>query len=93
MFCINLWGFSIDPLLLVYNSAEHETPVLCIFKFQVPYGTQTERKLFAESIFFLEIQYEDKKYRRRHNNPSEWVNCSKSVFLYFIKKESLKMET
>jgi hypothetical protein len=30
MFCIDLWGFSIDPLLLVYNFAKQETPVLSI---------------------------------------------------------------
>jgi hypothetical protein len=30
MFCIDLWGFFIDPPYFGYNSAEHETPV-CVF--------------------------------------------------------------
>jgi hypothetical protein len=42
MFCIVLRGFSIDPLYLVYNSIEQEAPVLHIFKFHGPSGTQTE---------------------------------------------------
>jgi hypothetical protein len=33
MFCIDFGDFINDPLLLVYNSAEQETPVLSIFKF------------------------------------------------------------
>jgi hypothetical protein len=35
--------------------------------------------LFLELMFFPEKQYENKKYRRRHNNPSEWDNWSKTV--------------
>ena len=42
MFYNVLWGFSMNPLLLVYNSTEQESPVLCIFKFQGPYGTQMD---------------------------------------------------
>ena len=42
MFYNVLWGFSIDPLYLVDNSAEQENPILCIFKFQRPYGTQKD---------------------------------------------------
>ena len=48
MFCIDLWGLSVDPLSLVYNSTEHENPVLCIFKFQGPYGTQTDLGFFED---------------------------------------------
>jgi len=48
MFCIDLWGFSVDPLSLVYNSAEQENPVLCIFKFQGPYGTQMDLGFFED---------------------------------------------
>jgi hypothetical protein len=33
MFLFDLWGFSIDPPYLGYNSAKLEAPVLCIFKF------------------------------------------------------------
>ena len=40
MFYNVLWGFSTNPLSLVYNSAEQETPVFGIFTFQGPYGTQ-----------------------------------------------------
>jgi hypothetical protein len=43
MFCIDLWGFSIDPPYFGYNSAEREIPVLCILTFQGPFGTQIEQ--------------------------------------------------
>jgi hypothetical protein len=46
MFCIDFGDFLNDPLLLVYNSAEQEILVLSIFKFQGPYGTQTELGFF-----------------------------------------------
>jgi hypothetical protein len=51
MFCIDLWGLSIDPLYLVYNYAEHETPVLCFFKFHGLSGTQTELGFFWRNYF------------------------------------------
>jgi hypothetical protein len=51
MFCIDLWGFSIDPLSLVYNSAKQETPILRIFKFQGPSRTQTELDFSSINIF------------------------------------------
>jgi hypothetical protein len=51
MFCIDLRGFSFDPLYLVYNSAEQKTPVLCIFKFQGPSGTQTKLGFFWRYYF------------------------------------------
>jgi hypothetical protein len=51
MSCIDLWRFFIDPLYLVYNSAEHETPVSCIFKFQGPFGTQMELGFFWRNYF------------------------------------------
>jgi hypothetical protein len=35
-------GIFINPPYLGYNSAEHETPVLHIFKFQGPSRTQTK---------------------------------------------------
>jgi hypothetical protein len=54
MFCIDLRGFFIDPLYLVYNFAEHETPVLCIFKFHAPSGTQMELGFFWRNNFPLE---------------------------------------
>jgi hypothetical protein len=39
MFCIDLWGFSIDLPYFGYNSVEQETLVLCILTFQGPSGT------------------------------------------------------
>jgi hypothetical protein len=51
MFCIDLWGFYINPLSLVYNSAKQETPILRIFKFQGTSGTQTELDFFGINIF------------------------------------------
>jgi hypothetical protein len=51
MFYNVLWGFSIDTLSLVYNYAEQETPILCIFKYQGPYGTQTDRVFFWSQYF------------------------------------------
>jgi hypothetical protein len=39
MFCIDLWGFSIDPPYFSYNYVEQETPVLCIFTFHGPSRT------------------------------------------------------
>jgi hypothetical protein len=53
MFCIDLWGFSIDPLYLVHKSTEQETLILCIFKFQGPSGTQTELGFFWRNYFSL----------------------------------------
>jgi hypothetical protein len=46
MFCIDYVDFSIDPLLLFYNSTERETPILSIFTFHGPYKTQTELGFF-----------------------------------------------
>jgi hypothetical protein len=43
MFCIDLWGFSIDPPYFGYNSAEQEISILCILTFHGPSGTQIER--------------------------------------------------
>jgi hypothetical protein len=43
MFCIDLWGFSIDPPYLGYNTADHETPVLYILTFHGSSKTQIER--------------------------------------------------
>ena len=43
-----LWGFSLNTLSLVYNSAEQENIVLCIFKFQGPYGTQMDLGFFED---------------------------------------------
>jgi hypothetical protein len=51
MFYIDLWGFHIDPPYFGYNSAEQETPVLCILPFQVPFGTQIERGFYGMNIF------------------------------------------
>jgi hypothetical protein len=50
-FCINLWGFSINPPYFGYNSVEHETPVLCILMFWGPSGTQIDQRFFFMSIF------------------------------------------
>jgi hypothetical protein len=61
MFYNVLWGFSMNPLSLVYNSAEQETPVSGIFTLQGPYRTQFGLGFFLESIFLPETQYE-KKY-------------------------------
>jgi hypothetical protein len=36
MFCIDLWGFSIDPPYFGYNSTEQENPLLCILTLQGP---------------------------------------------------------
>jgi hypothetical protein len=46
MFCIDLWGFFINPPYLGYNSAKWETPVLCILTFQGPSRTQIDRGFF-----------------------------------------------
>jgi hypothetical protein len=46
MFCIDLWGFSIDPPYFGYNSTEQETPILCILMFQGPFGNQIDRGFF-----------------------------------------------
>jgi hypothetical protein len=51
MFCIDLWGFSIDPPYLGYNSAEQEAHVLHIFTFQGPSGTQIEQGFFWSHYF------------------------------------------
>ena len=51
MFYNVLWGFSTNPLSLVYNSVEQETPVFGIFTFQGPYGRQTDLGFFGVPIF------------------------------------------
>jgi hypothetical protein len=51
MFCIDLWGFSIDPIYLVYNSSEQETLCYVFFKFRGPSGTLTEIGLFWHYYF------------------------------------------
>jgi hypothetical protein len=43
MFCIDLWGFSIDPPYFGYNSTEQENPILRILTFQGPFGTQIDQ--------------------------------------------------
>jgi hypothetical protein len=43
----DLWGFSIDPPYLGYNSTEHENPILCIFMFQEPSWTQIDLGFFG----------------------------------------------
>jgi hypothetical protein len=43
MFCIDLWGFSIDPPYFGYNSTEQKNPILRILTFQGPSGTQIDR--------------------------------------------------
>jgi hypothetical protein len=46
MICIDLWGFSIDPPYLGYNSTEQETLFCVFFKFHGPSKTQTELGFF-----------------------------------------------
>jgi hypothetical protein len=68
MFCIDLWGFSIDPPYFGYNFVEHEIPVLCIFTFQGPSRTQIERG-FLWHQFLPEKQLEMKKHARGPPRP------------------------
>jgi hypothetical protein len=63
-YCIDLRGFFIDPLYLVYNYAKHETPILCIFKFQWPFGTQMELG-FSGVTILPEQKYDKKKHTWR----------------------------
>jgi hypothetical protein len=51
MFYIDLGGFSIDPIYLVYNFIDQETSVLCIFKFQGPSETQMELEFSWRNYF------------------------------------------
>ena len=51
MFYIDFGDFPNDPLYLGYNSAEQENPVLCIFDFQGPSGTQKDIGFFLEQFF------------------------------------------
>jgi hypothetical protein len=43
MFCIDLWGLSIDSPYFPYNSAEQENPILRILTFQGSFRTQIDR--------------------------------------------------
>jgi hypothetical protein len=52
IFYIDLWGFINDPLYLVYNSAEEEFHVLCIFHFEKPIRSQIDLR-FLERHFFI----------------------------------------
>jgi hypothetical protein len=47
MFCIDLWGFSIDPPYFDYNSVGQENPVLYILMFQEPSRTQFDLGFFG----------------------------------------------
>jgi hypothetical protein len=47
MFCIDLWGFSIDPSYFGYNSAEQENHVLCILMFQGSSRTQFDLRILG----------------------------------------------
>jgi hypothetical protein len=42
IFCIDLWGFSIDPPYFGYNSAGQKNLFLCILSFQEPSQTQVD---------------------------------------------------
>jgi hypothetical protein len=53
MFCINLWGFFIDPPYFGYNSTEKEIYVLSILTFQGPSGTQIEQDFLLRQYFYL----------------------------------------
>jgi hypothetical protein len=66
MFYNILWGFSIDTLSLVYNYAEQETPILCIFKYQGPYGTQTDRVFFWSQYFPRDTIWEEEVSEGAH---------------------------
>jgi hypothetical protein len=52
MFYIDLWGFTNDPLYLIYKSIEQKFLVLCIFHFQRPIGSQIELG-FLEHHYFI----------------------------------------
>ena len=71
MFYIDLWGFTNDPLYLVYNSAEQENPVLCIFHFQRPIRSQIElgflegHFLSGEATWALETYLEGPEAQKR----------------------------
>jgi hypothetical protein len=43
MFCIDLWGFSIDLPYFCYNSSKQKNSVLHILTFQKPSGTQIDQ--------------------------------------------------
>jgi hypothetical protein len=62
MVCIVLRGFSIDPLYLVYNSVEQEAPVLHIFKFHGPSGTQRELIFLWHGYFPGETTWEEEAH-------------------------------
>ena len=57
MFYNVLWGFFVDPLSLVFNSAEQENPILCIFKFQGPYETQIDLGFFEDKYFCMKTTW------------------------------------
>jgi hypothetical protein len=71
MFCIDLHGFSIGPLYLVYNYAEHETPVLHIFKFMGSSGTQMELELFWRDYFYRRNNMRGRSTREGQRGPSD----------------------
>ena len=51
MFYNVLWGFSNNPLSLVYNSVELETLIFGILTFSRPYGTQIGLGFFWRQYF------------------------------------------
>jgi hypothetical protein len=86
MFCIDLWGFYIDPPYFGYNSTRWETPVLCILMFQRPFGTQIERAFFWRYYLYMITNLRWRSTRGATSaqmRPSslyylpEWDNCIK----------------
>ena len=71
MFYIDFWGFTNDPLYLVYNSAGQENPVLGIFNFQGPKRSQMDLGFFEDYFFMKTNTWSTRTSRAEPGGPKE----------------------
>jgi len=71
MFYIDFWGFTNDPLYLVYNSAGQENPVLRIFNFQGPKRSQMDLGFFEDYFFMKTNTWSTGTSRAEPGGPKE----------------------
>ena len=71
MFYIDFWGFTNDPLYLVYNSVGQENPVLRIFNFQGPKLSQMDLGFFEDYFFMKTNTWSTGTSRAEPGGPKE----------------------
>jgi hypothetical protein len=70
MFFIDLWGFSIDPLYLVYSSTKQEL-LFCVFLSFRTFQNSNGARIFLELISFPDKEHEKKNHTRGPTRPRQ----------------------